>query len=148
MVDWVYSVCSTATDQSLLLLVLLLPLLLGLPVLLLLCQSIQGPRDEILVAFFSKDLKSATAEEKDLLAAVAAQDAEAVQAALAHVSAAHSRPWLGLQVGLCGVRVVSLVWDRWCAWWCGVRGTPPASNAAHHAAMLARAFLSAVITRL
>lgn len=73
------------------LLLLLLSLLLVVPVVLLLRQSIQGPRDEILVAFFSKDLKSATAEEKDLLAAVAAQDAEAVQAALAHVSAAHAR---------------------------------------------------------
>lgn len=50
-------------------------------------QSIQGPRDEILVAFFSKDLKTASPEEKDLVAAVAAQDADAVQEALQHVSA-------------------------------------------------------------
>lgn len=48
-------------------------------------QSIQGPRDEILVAFFSKDLRTADAAEKDLVAAVAAQDADAVQAALAVV---------------------------------------------------------------
>lgn len=48
-------------------------------------QSIQGPRDEILVAFFSKHLKTADSAEKDLVAAVAAQDAEAVRAALAAV---------------------------------------------------------------
>jgi hypothetical protein len=58
-------------------------LLLLLSVLL---QSIQGPRDEILVAFFSKDLKTASPEEKDLVAAVAAQDADAVEEALKHVS--------------------------------------------------------------
>jgi hypothetical protein len=60
-----------------------LHLLLLLSVLL---QSIQGPRDEILVAFFSKDLKTASPEEKDLVAAVAAQDADAVEEALEHVS--------------------------------------------------------------
>jgi hypothetical protein len=55
-------------------------------------QSIQGPRDEILVAFFSKDLKTASPEEKDLVAAVAAQDADAVQEALTHVSSLAARP--------------------------------------------------------
>ena len=58
------------------------------PLSVLLLQSIQGPRDEILVAFFSMDLKSASPEEKDLVAAVAAQDADAVQEALKHVSCA------------------------------------------------------------
>lgn len=38
------------------------------------------------MAFFSKDLKTASPEEKDLVAAVAAQDADAVQEALTHVS--------------------------------------------------------------
>lgn len=72
----------------------------------MLLQSIQGPRDEILVAFFSKDLKTASPEEKDLVAAVAAQDADAVQEALKHVSCvAHAEEgrWGGLAEGALAV---------------------------------------------
>jgi hypothetical protein len=46
-------------------------------------QSLQSPKDEILVAFFSKDLKSSHVVERNLVSAVASQDPLAVEAALA-----------------------------------------------------------------
>jgi hypothetical protein len=46
-------------------------------------QSLQSPRDEILVAFFSKDLKTSHVSDRELVSAVAAQDPLAVESALA-----------------------------------------------------------------
>lgn len=48
-------------------------------------QCTQNPREEVLVAFFSKDLKTASPEERELVAAVAVQDAVGVEAALKQV---------------------------------------------------------------